>query len=150
MESRQHERPRVVLVNRSIVIKDGLILLIQRAKTDSYKPKYWEFPGGKLDPGQDLTNALEREVLEETGLLITPIDRIAYYESIVISEGKYAGLPYVSLIGISKVVGGNIKLSEEHDDYIWIKPEAALEYKITEDTRKALITLESKLREISK
>ncbi len=150
MDDEQQTRPRIVLVNRSIVIKDGVILLIQRSKNDTYKAGMWEFPGGKLDAGQDLTNALEREVLEETGLLISPIDRIAYYESIIISGGKYAGMPYVSIIGISKVSGGEIKLSEEHDDYVWLNIQDAKEYNITDDTRKALITLDSKLRELTR
>ncbi|HUC96224.1 MAG TPA: NUDIX domain-containing protein [Candidatus Saccharimonadales bacterium] len=49
------ERPKVVLVNRCLVKKDGSdkLLLIRRSKDDSHNSGMWEFPGGKLDIGQD-------------------------------------------------------------------------------------------------
>ena len=63
------ERPRVVLVNRCFVRDGEKLLIIQRAKLDSMNAEKWEVPGGKLDEGQDLSHAQEREVMEETGFL---------------------------------------------------------------------------------
>ena len=135
-------RPQVLLVNRSIILnKDGNILLIQRAAEDTYGANMWEFPGGKLDAGQDVSDALEREVMEETGLLVMPVNRVAYYESRILPSGKYAGLPYIVLIGISKVSAGKIKLSAEHQDCAWVSVKQALKYDISDETRKALLAL---------
>jgi len=136
------KRPRVILTNRAIVGDEkGKILLIKRAETDSWRPGFWEFPGGKLDEGQDISHALEREVLEETGLVVIPINRVVYYESQITSMKKYSGLPYIVLIGLAKKIGGEVKLSEEHSDYAWVKPKKALTYNLTSETEKALLVL---------
>lgn len=141
----QSDRPQVVLVNRCIVRNDSNeILLVQRAKNDSFNPEKWEFPGGKLDIGQDLSNALEREVMEETGLLVVPESKLNFAESYVIgSKGPYKGFTYVALFGIAHSIGGKLKLSEEHDDYVWVSYGDALEYDLTLESRKALIVLNS-------
>jgi len=59
--------PRPV-VSRIILI-DGSVLLIKRAK-DSFK-NYWALPGGIIDIGEEPSEAVEREVLEETGITVT-------------------------------------------------------------------------------
>lgn len=140
-------RPRVLLVNRAIVLNDKKqILLIQRSTSDSYAPNMWEFPGGKLEEGQDISNALEREVLEETGLFVIPVSRVAYVESYIITKSrKYNGLPYVVLVGVCKMIGGKLALSEEHRDYKWVSVKKAYRLELKEDTRKALSALEGSL-----
>lgn len=140
-------RPKVVLVNRCIILNGkGKFLLIKRSPNDYYASGLWEFPGGKLDEGQDLTNALEREVIEETNLLVLPTTRIAYTESSVIPKGKYKGLPYVVIIGIGKMIGGKLKLSEEHTDFKWVTLKEAFEMPIKDEIRKSLMVLGKNLK----
>lgn len=148
MTSARATRPRVLLVNRAIVLNDRKeILLVQRAKDDTNYPNLWEFPGGKLDAGQDIANALEREVLEETGLFVIPQTRVAYVESYIVTNSKrYNGLPYVVLVGICKMIGGNLQLSFEHQDYKWVRPKKAYTFNLRDETRKALAALEENLR----
>jgi 8-oxo-dGTP pyrophosphatase MutT (NUDIX family) len=140
---KKSERPKVVLVNRCLVKNDksDKLLLIQRSKDDSYNSGMWEFPGGKLDIGQDLSHALEREVMEETGILIEPSSRLVFADSYVIGAGPYSGLTYVVLFGVATAIGGNLKLSNEHDSYVWETYEKALDYELTSESRKALIIM---------
>ena len=49
---------------------DGRVLLAQRPAGKPYAG-YWEFPGGKLEPGETARHALERELREELGLTVT-------------------------------------------------------------------------------
>jgi len=136
------ERPQVVLVNRCIIHdNDGRILLVKRSADDSYNPGLWELPGGKLDIGQDLSTALQREVEEETGLDVESQSPIVYSDSYVINDGKYKGLPYVLLVGIGKVVGGSLSLSHEHDDSAWEDYQQVFEYDLTPESEKALRAL---------
>lgn len=142
-------RPSVVLVNRCFVINEGKMLAIQRASTDSHHPTLWEAPGGKLDEGQDLHGALEREVMEETGLLVRPIDTIAHFESRVIGGGgRYNGMPYVVLFGLSTIIGGELKLSEEHNDHNWCAYDEFMALDLTPETQKASIVLRHRLEEV--
>lgn len=143
MSSRKQPRPRIVLTNRAIVLgEEGKILIIKRSSSDTWRGGYWEFPGGKLDEGQDISNALEREVFEETGLVVIPINRIVYYESKITSYKKYRGLPYVVLIGLVKKIGGRVNLSKAHTNYAWASINEALNYKLTEESKKSLLVLQ--------
>lgn len=49
-----------------IVFKEGKVLIIERAKQEGSLT--WAFPGGKIDPGEESSHAVIREVLEETGV----------------------------------------------------------------------------------
>lgn len=141
------ERPNIVLVNRCFVIRDdGLILAIQRSVNDSHNPGQWEVPGGKLDAGEDLQGALEREVFEETGYQVRAINRMAHYESKVLGKYKqYTNIPYVVLFGLADMVSGKQKLSKEHDDAKWCTRSAFKDLDLTYETRKAVISLENRL-----
>ena len=58
----------------------GQVLVGQRVVKDNYYQK-WEFPGGKLELGEDVEQALAREFLEETGLKInvsTPLMHVSH------------------------------------------------------------------------
>ncbi len=148
LKRHKHDRPAVVLVSRCFIINNGRILAVLRAATDNHLPLQWEAPGGKLDEGQDLHGALKREVMEETGLLVRPIDTIAHFESKVIGgTGRYSGMPYVALFGLATVMGGTLKLSHEHDDSCWCTYAELAGFHLTAETRKAAIVLEHRLKE---
>jgi 8-oxo-dGTP pyrophosphatase MutT (NUDIX family) len=61
----KHDVVRAVLPNRL-----GQVVLLQRLPTKGYQRNHFEFPGGKIEPGEDPMDALVREVWEETGLEI--------------------------------------------------------------------------------
>lgn len=52
---------------RGVIYQDGLVFA-QRLITDQGVNKFWSIPGGKLDPGESLTDGLSREMIEETGV----------------------------------------------------------------------------------
>jgi 8-oxo-dGTP diphosphatase len=62
--------PPTVLVAAAIVIEGGRVLLTQR-KAGSHLAGAWEFPGGKVEPGEDPREALRRELGEELGIVAT-------------------------------------------------------------------------------
>lgn len=59
---------RTVVVAAGIVIEDGRVLLSRR-KTGTHLAGLWEFPGGKVEAGEDPRDALRRELEEELGIL---------------------------------------------------------------------------------
>jgi 8-oxo-dGTP diphosphatase len=66
MSSRgQHTR----LVVAGLVVRDGRVLITQR-RADQALPLQWEFPGGKVEPGEAPVAALARELAEEIGVSV--------------------------------------------------------------------------------
>ena len=62
------------------VIEQAGRVLICRRKPDQSHPLKWEFPGGKVEPGEAPEAALVRELEEELGILAVPGAAIADYE----------------------------------------------------------------------
>ena len=54
-------------VTAAILVRDGKVLICQRTKYQPL-PLKWEFPGGKIEPGEDPRGALRRELEEELGI----------------------------------------------------------------------------------
>lgn len=61
-----------------IVIKDNHLLMVRHVHDSR---DYWTFPGGGIESGETVLQAAQREVLEETGILLEPIDLIHSFES---------------------------------------------------------------------
>jgi len=61
---------RTIVVTAAVIIEEGRVLLTQR-KTGTHLAGAWEFPGGKVEAGEDPREALVRELREELGIEAT-------------------------------------------------------------------------------
>ena len=80
-----------MLVSAAVIYRSGQVLLTQRRKIDAH-PLKWEFPGGKIDPGESPQQALVRELREELQIDATVSSELARYQY------EYAGGKRVYLI----------------------------------------------------
>ena len=69
----------VIKVAAGVIVRDGKILVGQRRRNDSHGLK-WEFPGGKVEPGETPAAALARELHEELGIHASIGHEIVRYE----------------------------------------------------------------------
>lgn len=102
-------------------------LSVQRSKNDDFMPGSWEFPGGNIEEGETIIEALKREVFEETGISINAdkVKIVNLYDKIKEKEEKYHYIELDFLIEVeSKEL--DVKLSSEHDNYRWLKVESDL------------------------
>lgn len=76
----------------AILRRNGKLLLCQRKQGGRYALK-WEFPGGKIEPGETILGCLERELREELSIEITAIESVecvrAHYDDGGLFEVSY-------------------------------------------------------------
>jgi len=105
------------LTVKGIVERDGKILVLKRSALDDHLPGVWETPGGGVDKEESPQEAFKREILEETGLVVTigrPFN--------VFTFRKDTGEFKVGITFLCQYESGEMKLSEEHSEYRFIKP----------------------------
>ena len=128
--------PRGVEVVCSAIIEDssGQILLTKSPKWHNQ----WTFPGGHIEPGEKISDAVTREAEEETGLQIEPVEIVAYGELINPKNfHRPAHLIYFDFY--CKLKGGEVKLEErELTEYKWVLPEEALKLDLAEGYPEAI------------
>jgi 8-oxo-dGTP diphosphatase len=63
-----------------LVLDAGGSLLIAQRPPGGWQPGKWEFPGGKIEPGESELQALQRELAEELGLQVTAARKLFFFE----------------------------------------------------------------------
>lgn len=95
----------MVEVTCAIIFFDDKVLVTQRSELMS-QPLKWEFPGGKLESGEDEVDCIKREIKEETNVEIEIIGRLTNCQH---DYGTFS----INLIPfVAKYSSGEIKLSE--------------------------------------
>ena len=112
------------------IIREGRILIVRRAR----KPAngVYTFPGGVVEAGETLTDAVMREVREETGLIIEPVVLAGYREAIFRDGQNKVARHFVVMSFAARWVSGEIALNEELDDAQWMQPSDIAGMKTTE------------------
>jgi 8-oxo-dGTP diphosphatase len=113
-ERKPMDKPFKLAVKTILEDEQGRCLLIRRSSISKHFAGCWEWPGGKVDPGEDFADAMLRETLEETGLEI---------ELTSLAGATEFEMPLVHVVALcmeAKVTGGELKLSDEHDDSAWV------------------------------
>ena len=103
-----------------LVLKDGRLLLVKRAKEPS-KGK-WSIPGGRIELGESVYEAARREVLEECSINIE-IERLLDVEDMILKDddGRIS-YHFVIVYLIARYATGDIKANSESADIGWFTP----------------------------
>lgn len=120
----------IIKVITSVAVeKNGKFLIVKRNQ-DETMPGLWEFPGGKLNPDETLENCAIRELLEESGLEATKIEYRGYTERFVEDRGFKSSCHTLAHHFYVSKFKGEVRLSEEHQDFKWITKEEIFKMKV--------------------
>ena len=115
----QREYPSAPLVGvGAVIVHQGRVLLVRRGK-EPLKGR-WTLPGGALELGETLRQGVAREVREETGLLVEPVELVQLLDRIHRIEDCIQ-FHYVIADYLCRVTGGVLQAATDADAVRWIE-----------------------------
>lgn len=111
-----------MIVTCAIIKHEGRYLICRRAAGQNLAG-YWEFPGGKMEPGETVEECLERELFEELGIRT----RVSKVVAVTDIPGK--GKNYRLMALQTELLGGKLELTV-HDAVEWVSREDLEKYKL--------------------
>lgn len=116
----------------AVIDENNRILLLKRRDSGN-----WTMPGGTLEPDESIKTCLIREVLEETGLSVTPNCIINIYSNpnavVAYSDGEVRR--EFSVLFDVKIVGGTLSIDDESTEYGWFSFEDVLQCPLADSQR---------------
>jgi 8-oxo-dGTP diphosphatase len=121
---------RPFLAVSAAIVRDGRILLVRRARAPGRG--LYSLPGGVVEAGETLHQAVVREVYEETGLTVEPVGLAGHREAIVRDASGRVQRHFVILPFACRWRAGEAMPSEEVAEARWLKPDEMADLATTE------------------
>jgi 8-oxo-dGTP diphosphatase len=116
----------------ALILRRNKIVLVQRARAPL--KGYWSLPGGLIEPGEKIEDALQREVLEETGLIVRPKKMFEIFERIIPDTQGRAEYHYILHDYLCTVVGGELQAGDDAGRVAWVRHAELKTLQLTEGT----------------
>jgi len=124
---------------KSVLVKDGKVLLMKRSNYNNYRNGEWDFPGGRLEEKEKIFEGHKREIMEETKLTVEIIEPVRCW-CVKREDEKHAGITFLSRHKEGEVILSDEHTIEEIQNLIteshtesWIKDEIMLAKKLNPD-----------------
>ena len=111
---------RPYLAVSAAVIRDGRVLIVRRARPPAYG--VYTLPGGGVEAGETLREAVIREVVEETALTVEPVAIAGHREVIVRDAAGRVERHFVIFAFAARWIAGEPVLNEELAEALWLRP----------------------------
>ncbi len=128
-DSRRYPQ-RPYLAVSAAILRDGKVLVVRRVRKPALN--FYTLPGGAVEAGETLHEAVIREVREETQLAIDPVALAGHREVIMRDAQGRVERHFVILSFAARWLSGEATLNEELDDARWLAPPELTGLKTTE------------------
>lgn len=120
----------------AIVVRDGHVLLVRRGQAPS--KGLWAIPGGRVELGETLKEAAEREIFEETGLTIRAGDPVHTFDVIQRDETGRPQFHYVIIDLLAEYLRGELQPGDDAQDVRWVSLDELEKLPINKTTLQVL------------
>jgi 8-oxo-dGTP diphosphatase len=127
----------------ALIFRRGSVLLVERGREPL--KGYWSLPGGLVETGERLTDAIVREVFEETGLRVKPGPIFEIFERIMLDAAGRPEYHYVLADYVCKVVSGECRPGDDVSRTEWVSLKMLDRYQLTEGTLAVILRAARKL-----
>jgi ADP-ribose pyrophosphatase YjhB (NUDIX family) len=121
---------RPYLAVSAAILRDGKVLAVRRARNPAIN--LYTMPGGVVEIGETLTEAVMREVREETALEIEPVALAGHREAILRDALGKVERHFIILCFAARWRSGEVVLNDELDDARWLMPDELSALRTTE------------------
>lgn len=133
-------RTRIIVVPL-VTMPSGQVLLCRMAEGRGVFPGQWALPGGGVEPGERLEEALRREALEELGIALKSVTPLFFKDAVLeksFADGTKEPLHMIFLVYRCAPETLDIHLNEEFSEYIWADSHALRALDLSSLTRETL------------
>ena len=109
---------RPFLAVSAAIMRDGKVLAVRRARKPALN--LYTLPGGVVEIGETLAEAIAREVMEETHLTVEPVGFAGHREAIQRDAHGAVERHFVIMCFAARFISGEVALNEELDDFQWL------------------------------
>lgn len=123
---------------------DGRVLVCRMAPDRGVFPGTWALPGGGVEPGERLEEALAREIREEIGARLVSARPLFFREGVftkTFPDGSRRPIQMVFLLYECRVAETELTLNEEFTEYAWARPDELSRYELNEATLETFRTM---------
>ena len=120
----------------AVVFKDQKVLLVRRGKPPA--EDLWAIPGGRVEIGETLQQATEREILEETGITIRALKPVYTFDVIDQDADGHTRFHYVIVDLSADYVRGEPRPGDDAAAARWISSDELVDLKVSSKTRQLL------------
>ena len=116
----------------ALIFEDRNLLIVERA----HEPLkgYWSIPGGIVETGEKLEDAVRREVREETGLDVEPLSIFEVFERVVPDAQGKTEYHYVLIDYLCRATGGKLEAASDVSRVAWVAEQNLSDYRLTDGT----------------
>lgn len=125
----------------AVVRRGSAVLLVQRAAPPN--AGQWAIPGGKVQPGETLQQAAEREIREETGVIVKAGEPVFSFDVIEREDSGELRYHYVIVDLLADYVSGEPQAGDDAMDAAWVEPATLVRLEVNATTRQLLARLDA-------
>lgn len=116
----------------ALIFQDDTILLVERGREPL--KGWWSLPGGVVEVGEQLQDAIRREVLEETGLVVDIDTTFEIFERIMRDDEGRPEYHYVLIDYVCHPSGGSLAPGDDVSAAKWVTQQDVYQHRLTEGT----------------
>jgi len=134
----KREYPESPLVGvGAVIVQNHRVLLIRRGQPPLLGE--WSLPGGVLECGETLREAVVREAREETGLVVETDEMLGVYERVIRGDEGRARYHYVLIDFLCRPIGGELKAGSDAAEVRWFTREELPALNLPDDTNDVVL-----------
>ncbi len=121
----------------AVVFKDNCVLLVKRGKPPACGE--WAIPGGSVMLGETIRDAVKREIMEETGIVVRPMETVFTFDLIEHDDEGRVCFHYVIVDFVADYISGEPRPGDDAVDARWVSPFEMNDLDVNTTTRKMLM-----------